>query len=103
MISGKWKMVILWYLHKDGSHRFNELQRLLPKITHKMLSNQLKELLEDGLVHREVFAEVPPRVEYTLTELGKSLMPIIEQMYDWGKDRIKELKKHDITNTDLTQ
>lgn len=93
VISGKWKIVIIWYLAQGSSYRFSELQKLLPKITHKMLSSQLKELIEDGIIHREVFAEVPPRVEYSLTPLGKSLLPIIELMYDWGKKRIEDLKR----------
>ncbi|MFV8828081.1 winged helix-turn-helix transcriptional regulator [Alkalihalobacterium sp. APHAB7] len=93
VISGKWKIVIIWYLAQGTSFRFSELQKLLPKITHKMLSSQLKELIEDGIIHREVFAEVPPRVEYSLTPLGKTLLPIIELMYDWGKKRIEDLKR----------
>ncbi|WP_216829557.1 winged helix-turn-helix transcriptional regulator [Alkalihalobacterium elongatum] len=93
VISGKWKIVIIWYLAQEKSYRFSELQKLLPKITHKMLSSQLKELIEDGIVHREVFPEVPPRVEYSLTPLGKSLLPIINLMYEWGKKRIEDLKK----------
>ncbi|WP_078428629.1 winged helix-turn-helix transcriptional regulator [Alkalihalobacterium alkalinitrilicum] len=94
VISGKWKIVIIWYLGQGHPYRFNELQKSLPKITHKMLSNQLKELMEDGIVHREVFPEVPPRVEYSLTPVGKSLLPIIVMMYDWGKKRIEDLKRH---------
>lgn len=93
IISGKWKIVILWHLGRDGAHRFSELQRLFPKITHKMLTSQLKELIDDGIVHREVFPEVPPRVEYSITELGKTLLPIVEMMYEWGKKRIEDLKK----------
>ncbi|MEB1806418.1 MAG: helix-turn-helix transcriptional regulator [Bacillaceae bacterium] len=93
VISGKWKIVIIWYLAQENSYRFSELQKLLPKITHKMLSSQLKELIEDGIIHREVFPEVPPRVEYSLTPLGKSLLPIIDLMYEWGKKRIEDLKK----------
>ncbi|MDE5412130.1 winged helix-turn-helix transcriptional regulator [Alkalihalobacterium chitinilyticum] len=93
VISGKWKIVIIWYLAQENSYRFSELQKLLPKITHKMLSSQLKELIEDGIVHREVFPEVPPRVQYSLTPLGRSLLPIIDLMYEWGKKRIEDLKK----------
>ena len=93
IFSGKWKVVILWHLGVEGPHRFSELQRLFPKITHKMLTSQLKELMEDGIVHREVFPEVPPRVEYSMTELGMSLLPIIiEMMYEWGEKRMEELK-----------
>ncbi len=93
VISGKWKIVIIWYLGQNGAHRFNELQRLFPKITHKILSNQLRELMEDGIVHREAYPEVPPRVEYSLTELGKSLLPIVEMMYEWGKVRMNHIKQ----------
>ncbi|MFG0213733.1 winged helix-turn-helix transcriptional regulator [Brevibacillus porteri] len=92
MFSGKWKVVILWHLGVEGSHRFSELQRLFPKITHKMLTNQLKELIEDGIVHREVFPEVPPRVEYSMTALGMTLLPIVEMMYEWGEMRMGQLK-----------
>lgn len=92
MFNGKWKVVILWHLGVEGPHRFSELQRLFPKITHKMLTSQLKELMEDGIVHREVYPEVPPRVEYSMTELGMTLLPIIQMMYDWGEKRIAQLK-----------
>ncbi|MFC6334155.1 winged helix-turn-helix transcriptional regulator [Paenibacillus septentrionalis] len=93
IIGGKWKLIILWHLGKEGPQRFSELQRLLPKITHKMLTSQLKELTDDGIIHREVFPEVPPRVEYSMTELGLTLMPLLELMYDWGKKRIEDIKK----------
>lgn len=93
MISGKWKIVILWHLGTEGTRRFSELQRLFPKITHKMLTSQLKELMDDGIVHREVFPEVPPKVEYSITELGKTLLPIIEMMYEWGKKRIADIQE----------
>ncbi|AZV56569.1 helix-turn-helix domain-containing protein [Clostridium sp. AWRP] len=93
IISGKWKIVILWHLGVEGAHRFSDLQRLFPKISHKTLANQLKELVEDGVVHREVYPEVPPKVEYSMTELGMTLLPILEMMYDWGKKRMTEIKK----------
>lgn len=93
IISGKWKVVILWHLGVEGPHRFSELQRLFPKISHKMLTNQLRELIDDGIVHRKVYPEVPPKVEYSMTELGMTLLPIIEMMYDWGKKRIAQITK----------
>ncbi len=93
IISGKWKVVILWHLGVEGTHRFSDFQRLFPKITHKMLASQLKELIEDGIVHREVYPEVPPRVEYSMTPLGMTLLPIIEMMYEWGKKRIEDIKR----------
>lgn len=84
LIQGKWKVVILFRL-KDESRRFNELSRLLPNITQRMLTNQLRELERDGLVHREIYPQVPPKVEYSLTELSISLMPILLSIRDWGK------------------
>ncbi|MNI15567.1 HTH-type transcriptional activator HxlR [compost metagenome] len=86
VIGGKWKLIILWHLGLEGTKRFSELKKLIPSITQKMLTNQLRELEEDQLVHRKVYAEVPPRVEYTLTPYGESLMPILQLMYSWGKD-----------------
>ncbi|BAB04456.1 helix-turn-helix domain-containing protein [Halalkalibacterium halodurans] len=96
VIGGKWKGVILYYLLEE-KRRFNELRRLMPGITQRILSLQLRELEKDGIVHREVFPEVPPRVEYSITEFGRTLEPIINQMRDWGeeyKTRIQE--KEDI-------
>lgn len=92
IISGKWKVVILWHLSHEGPYRFNELQRLFTNISHKVLSNQLKELIEDGIITRKSFDEVPPKVEYSITELGSTLSPIIDMLYEWGKTRIKQLK-----------
>jgi len=86
IIGGKWKMIIIWYLGKEGTKRFSELKALLPNITPKMMTNQLRELEADQIVHREVYAVVPPKVEYSLTENGVSLMPILESMYSWGKN-----------------
>ena len=77
----------------EGPHRFSDLQRLFPKVSHKILTNQLRELMEDGIVHREVYPEVPPKVEYSMTELGMTLLPIVEMMYEWGKNRIAEIIK----------
>lgn len=88
VIGGKWKSLILWHL-SFKTLRFSQLQRRLAKVTQKMLTQQLRELEADGLVHREVFAEVPPRVEYSLTELGQSVVPILELMCRWGKDYLQ--------------
>ncbi len=82
VIGGKWKGVILYNL--ATTKRFNELQRLIPGINRRMLTLQLRELERDGLVHREVYREVPPKVEYSLTEFGQTLSPLILQMRDWG-------------------
>ena len=84
IIGGKWKPSILFYL-EGRIRRFNELQRLLVGPTKKMLTQQLRELERDGLVNRKVYAEVPPRVEYSLTKHGESLRPILRQMSAWGK------------------
>lgn len=83
IISGKWKGIILYRL-LDGKKRFNELKRRMPNVTHRTLTLQLRELEADGIVKRTVYAEVPPRVEYELTELGMSMTPIIKAIYDWG-------------------
>jgi DNA-binding HxlR family transcriptional regulator len=83
-IGGKWKTVVLWYLRK-GRKRFSELRRLIPNITEKMLSLQLKDLEHDGLVKRKVYPEVPPRVEYYLTDFGKTLVPMLEEIAKWGR------------------
>ncbi len=85
VIGGKWKMLILWHLGKEGTKRFGELKALIPGITQRMLVNQLRELEEDLIVERKVYPVVPPKVEYSLTEQGKSLMPILDSMYQWGK------------------
>ena len=84
-IGGKWKTVVLWYL-KNKTYRFGELKKQIPDITEKMLSIQLKALQEDGLVRREVFAEVPLRVEYSLTDFGKSLIPVLNAVAKWGRN-----------------
>lgn len=83
-IGGKWKTVVLWYLRKDKK-RFNELRKLIPGITEKMLSIQLKQLEHDGLVERKIYGEVPPRVEYFLTDFGKTLIPMLEEIAKWGR------------------
>lgn len=90
VLEGKWKLIILCHLGLKGTKRFTELKNLIPDITQRMLTNQLRELEKDGLVHREVYPVVPPKVEYSLTELGKSLMPIIEMLEEWGKNYLKE-------------
>lgn len=84
VVGGKWKASILWHLAQK-TMRFSELQRQFCSTTRKMLTQQLRELEADGLVHREVYPQVPPKVEYSLTEKGKSIFPILEQMGEWGK------------------
>lgn len=85
ILSGKWKIAILWHLTR-GTIRFNELQRLLTNITQKTLTMQLRELERDGIIYREVYPEVPPKVEYGLTKVGESIKPILSSMCEWGKD-----------------
>lgn len=84
ILSGKWNLRILWHLSK-GTLRFNELQRLLGGITTKTLTRQLRELEAQGIIRRKVFSEVPPRVEYSLSEIGVTLKPILEELCQWGK------------------
>lgn len=91
ILGGKWKAVVLYYLFQ-GPKRFNELRRLLPEVTQRMLTRQLRELEQDGIVHREIFKEVPPRVEYSLTEFGTSLGPIIVQMLNWGEQYMEQIQ-----------
>lgn len=83
VIGGKWKALIFFHLIEDKK-RFNELKRLIPHITQRMLTLQLRQMEEDGIIHREVYKEVPPKVEYSLTPFGKTLGPIIYQMKLWG-------------------
>ncbi|MGD1846882.1 MAG: winged helix-turn-helix transcriptional regulator [Salibacteraceae bacterium] len=85
-IGGKWKAVVIWYLRKEKK-RFGELKSHIPDITDKMLSLQLKALEQDGIVSRKVYAQVPPKVEYQLTEEGASLIPIVEAIAHWGRTK----------------
>ena len=92
VIGGEWKVVILYHLTHDGTHRFAVLRRKISGVSERMLTQQLRELEEDGIVHREVYPEVPPKVEYSLTDYGKSLRPITDVMCEWGKRHIKRSK-----------
>ncbi len=93
ILSGKWKALIIWNLHLHGIIRYNEFRRLIPSITQKMLTQQLKELEKYGIVSRTVYPSVPPTVEYELTETGLELIPIMEAMDKWGKKYVKEYKE----------
>ncbi len=83
VLGGKWKLLILWQL-QQGTKRYGELRTALPDITHKMLTQQLRELESDGIVHREVFHVVPPKVEYSLTERGQKLTTVMDSMAEWA-------------------
>lgn len=85
VIGGKWKVLILWHI-TIKPRRFNELRRLIPDISQKVLTQQLKELEKDSLISRTVYPESPPRVEYSLTQYGSTLEPIFDVLYDWGEN-----------------
>ena len=87
LIQGKYKMFILYTLMEFGTVRFNEMQKYIGTITFKTLSSTLKQLEADGLINRKEYPQIPPKVEYSLTETGASLIPILDQMYEWGDQR----------------
>ena len=91
LIGGKYKALILWHL-ADGTHRFSELRKLISGATPKMLTQQLRELETQELIHREVFPVIPPKVEYSLTALGRSVMPVLYAMRDWGTEFLHSKK-----------
>lgn len=88
VLSGKWKILILWYVAFYKVQRFGELQRRLGGITQSSLTRQLRELEACGFLHREVYPEVPPKVEYTLTELGESFVPVLHEMLCWSEEHL---------------
>jgi DNA-binding HxlR family transcriptional regulator len=98
LIDGKWKGVILYHL-QGGRQRFGELRRLMPSVTQRMLTKQLRALEEDALIVRKVYAEVPPRVEYSLSEVGESLRPVIEVLRTWGERHQERLSCADVADT----
>lgn len=89
IVAGKWKLMILWYLSNDNL-RFSDLKRKLPEATQKMLTQQLRSLEEDKLIFRKVYPVVPPKVEYGLTEIGKHIVPVLQQMYSYGIEYINK-------------
>ena len=91
LLSGKWKPRLLWHLHQNDVLRFNQLQRKLPGITAKMLTQQLRELERDGMVHREVYPVVPPKVEYSFTPFGETFRPVLERIAQWGGENNEEI------------
>ena len=94
LIGGKYKALILWHL-SDGTLRFSELKRAIKAATPKMLTQQLRELEAQNLIRREVYPVIPPKVEYSLTELGHSLMPILVAMRDWGAEYMRKNKNQE--------
>ncbi len=84
LLGGKWKPLILWHL-LDSAKRFNELEKLIPEVTQKMLAQHLRELEADKLVTRTIYPSVPPKVEYSLSEYGKTMVPVLEVMCEWGE------------------
>ena len=94
MIGGKYKSLILWKLMAKTTLRFSQLRKELPTATAKMLTQQLRELESNGLIHRQVFPVVPPKVEYSLTNFGKSIKPVLESMYIWGSDYLNNQGLH---------
>ena len=92
ILSGKWKLKILWNIQRKNIIRFNELQKLLGSITTKTLTNQLRELEEQKIIKRNVYPEVPPKVEYSLTELGESIISVLKMLCEWGKEYQEAIK-----------
>jgi DNA-binding HxlR family transcriptional regulator len=91
VVGGRWKAVILFHL-MDGTKRFGDLKRFLSKVTQRMLTLQLRQLEKDGVIRRKVYAEVPPRVEYSLTDFGRTLEPVLRAMLDWGEAYEKRIE-----------
>jgi len=87
IIGGKWKSIILFRVMEE-TRRFNELRKLLPKVTQRMLTNQLRELERDGLIERKVYPQVPPKVEYSISELGKTLEPVLRELKKWAEEQM---------------
>lgn len=98
ILVGKWKPIILLYLMQEGTKRFSELQRSIPGITQKMLTKQLRELESEDIIERKVYPQVPPKVEYSITEYGRSLEAVLEAMHEWGVKhtlhKIQKRKQH---------
>lgn len=91
ILVGKWKPVILFHIIDKGTLRFSELQRLIPDVTKKMLTTQLRELEYQDIINRKIYAQIPPKVEYSITEYGMGLMPLMMSMHEWGLGHLKHL------------
>jgi DNA-binding HxlR family transcriptional regulator len=88
VLGGKWKLLILWHL-KDTGKRYSELKRLIPEISEKMLIQQLRELEKDAIINRKTLSEMPPKVEYSFTDYGKTLIPVLQPLCEWGQEHLK--------------
>jgi DNA-binding HxlR family transcriptional regulator len=93
ILVGKWKPIILFHLFSKGTMRFSELQKAMPDITKKMLTQQLRELEYHNIVHREIYRQIPPKVEYSITEYGKEMKTVLQAMHNWGIAHVKHLKE----------
>ena len=91
LIAGKWKLLLLWHLGRQ-TLRFNELRRLAPEVSQRVLTQQLRDLERDALVHREIYREIPPKVEYSLTPKGRSLLPLLAELCEWGNKHLPQAK-----------
>jgi DNA-binding HxlR family transcriptional regulator len=89
IISGKYKIVIIWHLGNEGPHRYGQLFKLFPGISNRILTKQLRDLEQDGIISRTIYPVVPPKVEYFLTELGNTILPIVNDMWRWGKENMQ--------------
>jgi DNA-binding HxlR family transcriptional regulator len=96
ILVGKWKPIILLHLFNEGTQRFSELKRLMPDITQKMLTKQLREMEDEDIVNRVVYPQVPPKVEYSISEYGQSLKPVLTVMHQWGTRHAAHI--HEISN-----
>ena len=94
LIGGKWKPLIIYALNTETLRFSQLLAKVHPRVTQRMLTKQLRELEEDGLVNRKIYTQVPPKVEYSLTELGRSLMPILDELCDWGSEHMRDRIKY---------
>jgi DNA-binding HxlR family transcriptional regulator len=90
VLGGKWKILILWNI-RDQPQRLSELKRLIPAISEKVLIQQLRDLEKDGIVYRHDYAEMPPKVDYSFTEYGKSLKPVLRMLCHWGEEHLKQM------------
>ncbi len=90
-LGNKWALVVLVKISENEPMRFNELYRMIPSVSEKVLSQVLKQLTLDGIIHRELFPDVPPRVEYSVTALGKTLLPHVESLIKWGQDNFEKI------------